>query len=164
MDEEGLLRQLAKVGSGPGGTTAGKADSGELYRLAGFFSAELRAASDRVKHQLAVLDDTVGLDSISIMTSPKVAESLVEACDVVKQQMPDGPAQLDIAAQKSVRAFHTDRRLPTLRSLSTNVTKSWWPSGPNPTARTGIGAAQDVWCKVSALARMHGCNAYAVSI
>ncbi len=72
MDEE---RKLAEVGSGPGGATAGKADSGELYGLAGFFSAELRAAFDRVKLQLAVLDETVGLDSISIMISPKVAES-----------------------------------------------------------------------------------------
>jgi hypothetical protein len=86
MDEEGLLRKLAEVGSGPGGATAGKGDSGELYGLAGFlsgelyglagfFSGELRAAFDRVKLQLAVLDDTVGLDSISIVTSPKVAES-----------------------------------------------------------------------------------------
>ena len=75
MDEEGLLRKLAEIGSGPGGATAGKADSGELYGLAGFFSAELRAAFDRVKLQLAELDATVGLDSISIMTSPKVAEA-----------------------------------------------------------------------------------------
>ena len=49
MDEEGLLRKLAEIGSGPGGATAGKADSGELYGLAGFFSAELRAAFERVK-------------------------------------------------------------------------------------------------------------------
>jgi hypothetical protein len=63
MDEEGLLRKLAEIGSGPGGATAGKPDSGELYGLAGFFSAELRAAFDRVKLQLAVLDDTVGLDN-----------------------------------------------------------------------------------------------------
>ena len=37
MDEEGLLRKLAEIGSGPGGATAGKADSGELYGLAEFF-------------------------------------------------------------------------------------------------------------------------------
>ncbi len=43
MDEEGLLRKLAEIGSGPGGATAGKADSGELFGLAGFFSTELRA-------------------------------------------------------------------------------------------------------------------------
>ena len=63
MDEEGLLRKLAEIGSGPGGATAGKADSGELHGLAGFFSAEVRAAFDRVKLQLAELDDTVGLDN-----------------------------------------------------------------------------------------------------
>jgi hypothetical protein len=63
MDEEGLLRKLAEIESGPGGATAGKADSDELHGLAGFFSAEVRAAFDRVKLQLAVLDDTVGLDN-----------------------------------------------------------------------------------------------------
>ncbi len=51
--------------------------------LAGFFSAELRAAFDRVKLRLAELDDTVGLDSISIMTSPKVAESFFRLVEKV---------------------------------------------------------------------------------
>jgi hypothetical protein len=63
-------------------------DSGELFGLAGIFSSDLRAAFDRVSSQLAVLDSTAGLGSISVLTSPKVAESffrLVEklvACEV----------------------------------------------------------------------------------
>ena len=74
-DEETLLRKLQEVASGPGGATAGNVDSGELFGLAGLFSSDLRAAFDRVSSQLTVLDSTTGLDSISVLTSPKVAES-----------------------------------------------------------------------------------------
>ena len=74
-DEETLLRKLQEVAAGPGGATAGNVDSGELFGLAGLFSFDLRAAFDRVSCQLAVLDGTAGLDSISVLTSPKVAES-----------------------------------------------------------------------------------------
>ena len=70
-DGETMLLKLQEAGSGPGGATAGNVDSGELFGLAGLFSSDLRAAFDRVSSQLAVLDSTTGLDSISVLTSPR---------------------------------------------------------------------------------------------
>jgi hypothetical protein len=74
-DDETLLLKLQEVGSGPGGATVGNLHPGELLLLAKFFSADLRSIFERVKVQLAVLDSPAGSDSISILTSPKVAEA-----------------------------------------------------------------------------------------
>jgi hypothetical protein len=48
--------------------------------------------------------------------------------------MPDGPAQLDIAAQKSVCAFHTDAASAytafVVDERNQEKFTCWWPSGP----------------------------------
>ncbi len=62
------------------------------------------------------------------------AQGLNRRSKVIKKQMPDGPAQLDIAAQKSVCAFHADAASAytafVVDERDQEKFTCWWPSGP----------------------------------
>ena len=102
-----------------------KPHSAWCYRLHTVFKGP--PGDDDLHHDLRSTDDAKGLNRRS---------------KVIKQQMPDGPAQLDIAAQKSVCTFHTDAASAytafAVDQRDQEKFTCWWPSGPRP---------EDPWVK-----------------
>ena len=99
------------------GGLVSKPHSPWCYRLHTVFKGA--PGDDDLHHDLRSTDDAQGLNRRS---------------KVIKQQMPDGPAQLDIAAQKSVCAFHTDAASAytafVVDERDQEKFTCWWPSGP----------------------------------